>query len=159
MRATAKGAVLIVAAMVAALAASPALAQTADLPGGGSEPPPKYAFDGETVIIEGDAATTCSSFAAFLDQGYFESGDPSTGARRVLEQCEDAGLLAPGAVTTSGASPSGSVDASTSPGAAAADGEGGGLPDTGGLNLPVLLAALSILAMTGGFLARGITRE
>lgn len=158
MRARAKGAVLIVAAIVAALAASPALAQTADLPGGGSEPPPKYAFDGETVIIEGDAATTCSSFAAFLDQGYFESGEISPGARRVLEQCEDAGLLAPGSAAP-GASTGGSVSASASSGGPAAGGKGAGLPDTGGPNLPALLAVLVILAMTSGFLTRSIARE
>lgn len=141
MRATMKGAVLLVA-LAAALAASPALAQTAALPGAEGENPPDYVLqENGTVVIDGDGATDCPSFAAFLEQGYFESGDVSPGAQRVLDRCEQAGLLDPELA------------------ASAADGEGGGLPETGGPNLPVLLAVVGVLAMAGGLLLRDIAKE
>lgn len=124
-----------------AVAAVPALAQTADLPGGGRSSPPDYAFDDGTVVIGGDTATTCPSFASFLETGYFESGDTSAGARRVLERCVEAGLL----------------DRELA--ASAAGGEDGGLPDTGGPDLPALLAVLGVLALAGGLLSRSIARE
>lgn len=123
------------------MAAVPVLAQTVDLPGGGRSPLPDYAFDDGTVVIEGDAATTCPSFAAFLGQGYFESGDVSAGAQRVLGRCVEAGLLDPEVA------------------ASAAGGAGGRLPETGGPSPAVLpLCASAALLAAGGVVALGVAR-
>jgi hypothetical protein len=84
---TAKAAVLLAVLLAAAVAAAPALAQT-------SYDAPDYALEEDgTVVIDGDGVTDCRSFALALEQGYFESGDLSAGAQRVLNQCEEAGLL------------------------------------------------------------------
>lgn len=136
---------LLVAALMAAfatLAAAPALAQTS----GGF---PKYAFDDGTVTIEGDATTTCSSFAAFLEQGYFESGDTlSAQAQAVLKQCEEAGLLASADSVSSG-----SVSASSSASAPA-------LPETGGPAIPAAASALPLaLLVVGGLFALRLARR
>ncbi len=134
--------VLAVTVMAMAAVAAPALAQTS----GGD--PPDYALEEDgTVVIDGDGATDCRSFASFLEQGDFEppAGDPSQQAQSILEQCEEAGLLPSGGTTPS---------APASSEASAANGKGGGLPDTGGSTLPALLGVSGVLAMTGGLLAR-----
>ena len=119
----------ILAVGLATLVAAPAPAQV-------SGDFPKYAFEQDgTVVIDGDMAVDCRSFASFLGEGYFESGDISPGARPMLEKCEEAGLLSPENATP-GASPS-------------------ALPDTGGLGFPVALVPLVLLA---GLLAFGVPR-
>ena len=56
--------VLAVTVMAMAAVAAPALAQTS----GGD--PPGYALEEDgTVVIDGDGATDCRSFASFLEQG------------------------------------------------------------------------------------------
>ena len=131
--------VLAVTVMAVAVVAAPAPAQTS----GGF---PGYVLEEDgTVVIEGDAGTDCASFASFLEQGYFEPGGISPGAQRVLDQCVEAGLLDPGLANPAGAP---------------ASGEGGGLPETGGPDLPaLLLAVLGVLATTGVLLARKAGKE
>ena len=121
-------AVLVVAVMAAAVASTPALAQT-------SYDAPDYVLEGDgTVVIDGDGATDCRSFALFLEEGSFESGDTlSAGARRVLEQCVEAGLL--------------EAELAASAGAPAE-----ALPDTGGPGLPALPAAVAGLVSAAGLL-------
>ena len=136
---------LVLGGCAVAVASAPALA---DITGGD---PPDYVLEEDgTVLIDGDLATDCRSFAG----GPVPSadGDPDLEqARSVLEQCEEAGLLEPGGGTPS---------ASLSPEASAADGEGGGLPDTGGPDLPALLpAVLGVLAVAGGLFARKVATE
>ncbi len=146
-RRAAKGAVLlaVVLAVMAAVLATPAPAQVSGFN------PPDYVFEeGGTVVIDGDAKTDCRSFASFLEDGYFESGDTSAGARRVLEQCEEAGLLDSGSGTP-GASASPSA-ASTPPGTSAANEEDEGLPETGGPALAVLLVVSGVVAAAIGLL-------
>ena len=126
--------VLAVTVMAMAGVAAPALAQTS-----GGDPPDYVLEEDGTVVIDGDGATDCSSFAAFLEQGYFEPGNNPAQAQSVLEQCEEAGLLPPGA--------------------SAANGKGGGLPDTGGPDLLVLLGVSGVLAMAGGLLALRVMRR
>ena len=124
----------VLATMAVAFLAAPALA---DVAGGGDIPDYALQEDG-TVLIDGDLATDCRSF----DGGPIPpaDGDPDREqARRVLEQCEEAGLL-----------DSGRGD----PGASAVNGEGGGLPDTGGPDLPALLFVAVLVAAAGGLLAR-----
>lgn len=112
--------------MTVTVTVTPALAQT-------SGNAPDYVLKEEgTVIIDGDGATDCTSFAFFLEQGTFESGNISPGAQRVLEQCEEAGFL-------------------NSEGVSAVDGESETLPETGGSGLTLTLAA-AVLA--SGLLAR-----
>jgi hypothetical protein len=138
--------VLAVTAMAMAVAAAPALAQTS----GGF---PDYVLEEDgTVVIDGDGATDCPSFAAFLEQGDLEppAGNPSQQAQRVLEQCGEAGLLPSGGTTPI---------APASSGASAADGEGGGLPDTGGPDLPALLVVSSAVAVASGLLVRKVAAE
>ena len=136
--------VLAVTVMAMAVVAAPALAQTS----GGF---PDYVLEEDgTVVIDGDGATDCPSFAAFLEQGYFEPGNNPAQAQSVLEQCEEAGLLPPG-----GRHP----QAPASAGASAANGKGGGLPDTGGPDLPALLGVSGVLAMAGGLLALRVMRR
>ena len=132
----AKGAILLAAVLVATMTAAVAAPATADTSGGF----PDYVLlkDG-TVLIDGDGATDCRSFALFLEDGYFESGDISAGAQRVLEQCVEAGLLDPELAVAAGASPE----------VAAANGNDGGLPGTGGPELPALLLAAAGLAFAG----------
>lgn len=144
---------LVLGGCAVASASAPAVAQTS----GGF---PDYVLEKDgTVVIDGDGATDCTSFASFLEQGSFESGEISPGAQRVLEQCEEAGLL-PSGGTSPGAS-SGVPEGAEKPSEAlVTDGEDGGLPDTGGPNLPaLLLAVLGVLTMMGGLLARKVTTE
>lgn len=131
-----------------AIAAAPALA---DITGGD---PPDYVLEEDgTVVIDGDLATDCPSFAEFVPSA---DGDPDLEqARSVLEQCEEAGLL-PSGGTTSSASDALPAGASASSEASAANGKGGGLSDTGGPNLPALLGVSGILAIIGGLLSRKI---
>ena len=124
------------------VAVAPVLAQTSDLPGGGRSPLQDYVFDDGTVVIEGDATTTCPSFAGFLEQGYFESGDDvPASARRVLERCVKAGLLDPEVA----ASATGDEDV--------------GLPETGGPTPAILLCASVALLAAGGAVALRTARE
>jgi hypothetical protein len=138
---------LVLGGCSVAVASEPALADVS------GEDPPDYVLEEDgTVLIDGDLATDCTSFASSLEQGYFESGDISPGAQRMLDQCERAGLL-PSEGITSGASPG----ASASSEAEAADGEDGGLPDTSGPDLQALLLAVSsVLATTSGLLAHKV---
>ncbi len=133
--------VLAVTVVAMAVVAAPALAQTS-----GNFPDYVLEEDG-TVAIDGDMGMDCRSFASFLEQGDFEppAVNPSRQAQSVLEQCEEAGLLPSGGTTPS---------APASSEASAANGKGGGLPDTGGSTLPALLGVSGVLAMTGGLLAR-----
>ena len=130
---------LAVTVMAMMVVAAPAPAQTS----GGF---PDYVLEEDgTVVIEGDAATDCTLFASFLEQGYFEPGGISPGARRVSDQCVEAGLLDPELANSAGAP---------------ASGEGGGLPGTGSPDLPALLpAVLGVLATTGVLLARKVATE
>ena len=132
--------VLVVAVMAAAVVSTPALAQTSD-------PAPDYVLEKDgTVAIDGDGATDCRSFASFLKEGSFESGDTlSAGAQRVLEQCVEAGLLEAELAASAGAP----ATASPLSEGSAANGEDGGLPDTGGPDLPALPAAASLLVSAG----------
>lgn len=136
-------AVFAVTIMVVAVVAAPA---PADVSGGD---PPDYVLEEDgTVVIDGDVATDCRSFAGFQPSA---DGDPNREqARRVLEQCEEAGLLPPGSTTPS---------ASASSEVSAADGEGGALPDTGGPGLAALLVVPGAAAVAGGLLARKIAAE
>ena len=121
------------------LAAGPALAQTS----GGF---PDYVLEeDETVRIEGDTTTDCTSFASGLEEGYFESGDISLRAQRVLDQCEEAGLL-----DTGGGTPSASASASASE---PAGGEDAALPETGGVLLAPLFVVAMLVASAAGLLA------
>lgn len=151
---TAKGAVLLAAVlavtvMAVAVAAAPALAQTS-----GNLPDYVLEEDG-TVVIDGDFATDCPSFALALEEGYELAGNPER-AQAVLEQCEEAGLL-PSGGTIPSASPGTSASASAGvPAGSSASGGGGGgglLPDTGGPDLPALLVVSGVVAMTSGLLA------
>lgn len=134
------------AVLLAAVFAAPALADTS-----GGFPDYVLQKDG-TVLIDGDGATDCRSFALALEQGYFESGDISPGAQRVLEQCEEAGLLYSEGATLSasaGETTSTSANALPSTGASAVGGEGRGLPETGGPALPALLVVSSVVVVSG----------
>lgn len=130
--------VLAVTVVAMAVVAAPALAQTS-----GNFPDYVLEEDG-TVVIDGDGATDCRSFASFLEQGDFEppAVNPSRQAQSVLEQCEEAGLLPSGGTTPS------------APASSEANGKGEVLPDTGGPTLAALLGVSGVLAMTGGLLAR-----
>jgi len=130
---------LLAAVLLAAVTAAPALA---DVTGGD---PPDYVLEEDgTVVIDGDLATDCPSFAEFVPSA---DGDPDLEqAESVLEQCEEAGLLPPSGGTTPGASPE----------ASAADGEGERLPGTGGPALPALLVVSSVVVMTSGLLVRRV---
>ena len=58
------------------------------------EPPPSvpdYAFRDGEVYVDGDLAIGCREFAGSFEEGYDEWGDQAQ-ARRVLEQCERAGM-------------------------------------------------------------------
>lgn len=95
--------------------------------------PPDYEFleDG-TVVIGGDVSGDCPSFARSFEQGLVP--DKNLGqARRVLEQCGEAGFL-PAALLS-----------------AVASGEDE-LADTGGPDLLLLLAVPSAVLMASGLL-------
>lgn len=136
--------VLVLGGCYVAVAAAPA---PADVTGGD---PPDYVLEEDgTVVIDGDLATDCRSFAGGVPPA---DADPDLEqAQRVLEQCEQAGLL-PSKSTTSSASASSEVSAVD-------DGEGGGLPDTGGPGLAALLVVSSALAVASGLLVRKVAAE
>lgn len=134
-------AAVLVATLGAAglLAADSALAQTS----GGF---PDYVLEEDgTVRIDGDVTTDCFSFATALERGYYESGNLSAGARRVLDQCEEAGLL-----DTGGGTPSASASASASEPAGRED---AALPETGGVALPPLFVVALLMASAAALLA------
>ena len=129
--------VLVLGGCCVAVATAPALA---DVTGGD---PQDYVLEEDgTVVIDGDLATDCRSFASSVPRA---DDDPYLGqARRVLAECEEAGLL---------------PSKSTNPSAPAANGRGGGLPDTGGPTLMALVGVSGVLAMTGCLLARKILED
>lgn len=51
--------------------------------------------DDGTVLVDGDSAMDCRTFAISYEQGYDRTGDPEQ-AQAVLEQCEQRGLLPSG---------------------------------------------------------------
>lgn len=127
-----------------AVAAAPALADITE-----GDPPDYVLKEDGTVVIDGDLATDCPSFAEFVPSA---DGDPDLEqAQSVLEQCEEAGLLDSG-----GGTPSASPSASASSEVSAVDGEGGGLPETGGPALPALLVVAVVVVAASGLLARKV---
>lgn len=126
-----------------AVAAEPALADVvgADLP--------DFALEEDgTVVIDGDLATDCPSFAVGLEEGYESRGDPEQ-AQSVLEQCRRGGFLPSGGsapVSRTPHSPSAHVsEQHRQPSPARAV-----LPSTGGPNLPMIPAPM------GGALLMGL---
>ena len=88
LRALASGVVLVLVlgGCCVAVAAAPALA---DVTGGD---PPDYVLEEDgTVVIDGDLATDCRSFASSVPRA--NDAPDLEQARRVLVQCEEAGLL------------------------------------------------------------------
>jgi hypothetical protein len=117
-----------------------------------------------TVIIDGDQATECYSFAVGREQGYDSGGDQEL-ARAVLEECERAGFSSSNrgdmevgnsevVVGAPGAEPPSSPGGTHDPAAAADDGSEV-LPETsGGLLLPLAAAGLALVAAAGLFAHR-----
>lgn len=127
-----------------AVTVTPALAQTTD------RDPPDYVFEKDgTVVIDGDVATDCPSFATFVPNA---DRDPDLEqAQSVLEQCEEAGLLG-----SRDSTPSTPPSASASSGVSAVDGVGGGLPETGGPAPLALLGVAIIVVAASGLIARKV---
>jgi hypothetical protein len=152
-----KAIVASVLAMLLLAVAAPALAQGRGAapepmratagggrPGSSGGSMPDYEFDQKdgSVYIGGDIRMSCPDFVATLDEERDPSGRIPSRARSVVDQCEEAGLLSPGA-------PSASSNAS----AGGAEEE---LPDSGGPPLPTLLGLTSILLVTAALLARKV---
>lgn len=104
------------------------------------------------VVIGGDVATDCPSFASSLEQGYALAGNPEQ-ARSVLDQCKQAGLL------PSGGAPS--VSAPQQPPTTQATPQTptpqtpptrAGLPATGGPDLLLPASACGVLLVSLGVL-------
>ena len=135
---------LVGSVLAAAVAARPVLAQTE----GGVPPdyvppevvleedgtPPDFLLDEDAgvVIIDGDGATDCPSFAAALEEGFL--GGNRGQARSVLEQCRRADFLPSGGsapVSPTPQPPSAPVPAQTTGGASAASSAVGANPSQG----------------------------
>lgn len=116
---TAKSSILLMAILALLLAsATPALAALAQ----NAPNPADYALqDDGTVIIGGDVAMSCGSFASYLNNDSYNHPGSVQQARNVLQQCRERG----------------SLEASDST----------QLPDTGGP--PLLLITGALLAGTG----------
>lgn len=172
------------AVLAAAVLAAPALAQVAVEGGGDTQDPiPDFVFeedgvfgeDGASVVIDGDVVTDCRSFAGEFAGGGVPTADADSDlgqARRVLEQCEEAGLLDSG-----GSAPPSSPDPATADATAtatatataeaddeesataSASAEAEALPDTGGVS-PAPLAVLPALLLAGaGVMAVRVVRR
>ncbi len=111
----------------------------------GGDPPDYVLEEDGTVLIDGDLATDCRSFAGGPVPP--ADGDPDLDqARSVVEQCEKAGLL-----PSESAAPSAAASSEVP-----ADGEGEGLPETGGPALPALLVVAVAVVVAGGLRARKV---
>lgn len=149
-------AALVMTTAAAAVVDAPALADVVVEGGGGNQDPvPDYVLEKDgTVLIDGDLATDCRSFVGGPVPR--ADGDPDFGqARRVAEQCEEAGLP-PSESTTQSASASAPAPSGTS----TADGaEDRGLPETGGPALPASPVVAMVVVAASGLLARKVGRS
>ena len=138
---------LVVGALVLAVAGGAASAQeeggATGYPAGGKPPPPPpdYAFRKGEVYIDGDLVIGCHEFVEDFEGFYDERGDQAQ-AKRVLERCVEAG------------SPGLRIPAEIR-GEIRRDTREGGLPETGGAPVTVLLAGLLLVAGAGLGALRG----
>lgn len=109
---------LVVGAVLAvAVAAAPALADV-------SGDPPDYVLEeGGLVVIDGDLATDCPSFAGGVESGFLFGGVDPEQAQSVLELCRQAGLLPSGGSAPVSPTPQPPNDAETSSDLAASSGD------------------------------------
>lgn len=106
---------------------------------------PDYEFEDGWVYIQGDIALDCPDFASSIDYERTPDGAVPAGVLRALDDCARAGLLSSSVAASVRASSNATVG-------------GGGLPDTGGPALRVLLVASSVLLTTMVLRVRGLGR-